>query len=144
MGRSYWFECPKCSYRVKVSGRADRGLNVFVQTIHCRDCRELLDVVTRIRIPEEVQDRARANSGAGGLPGLKLPARSRAANDPPSVQAALGRLSRVGFTRFKWLDFKLQCPVSPSHSVQGWGEPGKCPKCGVFLEKSAVPYRIWE
>jgi hypothetical protein len=30
MGRSYWFECPKCGYRAKVSGRADRGLSFFV------------------------------------------------------------------------------------------------------------------
>ncbi len=144
MGRAYWFECPKCSYRVKVAGRVDRGVNVFVQTVHCRDCKELHDVVTRVRIPDEVQDRIRANLQAGGLPRLKLPGRSWAASGPPSFQAALGRLSSTGFTRFKWLDFKLQCPVSPSHSVQSWSEPGKCPKCGMFLEKNAVPFRVWE
>jgi len=144
MGRSYWFECPKCSYRVKVSGRANRGVNLFVQTIQCRDCRELHDVVTRIRIPEEVRDAVRSSFCAGALPRLKLAGRSWAAKGPPSFQAALGRLSYAGFTRFKWLDFKLQCPVSPSHSVQGWSEPGKCPKCGIFLEKNAVPYRIWD
>ena len=53
MGRSYWFECPKCGYRAKVSGRADRGLSFFVQTILCRDCRELYDAVTRLRVPDE-------------------------------------------------------------------------------------------
>ncbi|HXP59053.1 MAG TPA: hypothetical protein VN829_01110 [Dongiaceae bacterium] len=144
MGRSYWFECSKCGYRVKVSGRADRGVNVFVQTIHCRECRELLDVVTRIRIPDEVRERARPSAYATGSPGRKLPAQSWAANGPPSFQAALGRLTRTGSTRFRWLDFRLRCPVSPSHSVQGWSDPGKCPKCGVFLEKNGVPYRIWE
>ena len=53
MGRSYWFECPKCGYRAKVSGRADRGLSFFVQTILCRDCRELYDAVIRLRVPDE-------------------------------------------------------------------------------------------
>ena len=53
MGRSYWFECVKCGYRAKVSGRADRGLNFFVQTILCRDCRELYDAITRVKIPDE-------------------------------------------------------------------------------------------
>jgi hypothetical protein len=144
MGRSYWFECPKCSYRVKVSGGTDRGVNVFIETIHCRDCKELHDVVTRIRIPDEIQDRVRAGYCARGPPRAKLPGRSRAAKGAPSFQAAVGRLCYTGLARFKWLDFKLQCPVSPSHSVQSWSEPWRCPKCGTFLEKNAMPYRIWE
>ncbi len=144
MGRSYWFECSKCGYRVRVSGRPDRGVNLFVQTVHCRDCRELHDAVTRIKIPDEVRDPVPPNGSPGVPRPLKLPARSWGANGPPSFQVALGRLSYTGFARFKWLDFKLQCPVSPSHSVQAWRDPGKCPKCGVFLEKSAVPYRIWD
>ena len=53
MGRSYWFECPKCGYRAKVSGRADQGLTFFVQTILCCDCRELYDAVTRLKVPDE-------------------------------------------------------------------------------------------
>jgi hypothetical protein len=129
---------------VKVSGRADRGVNVFVETIHCRDCKELHDAVTRIRIPDEIQDRVRTSFCAGGLLRPKLAGWAWAANGPPSFLAALGRLSYTGSTRFKWLDFKLQCPVSPSHSVQRWSEPGKCPRCGIFLDKNAVPYRIWE
>ena len=144
MGRSYWFECSKCGYRVKVSGRADRGLHVFVQTIHCRDCKELLDAVTRIRMPDQVPGPVRARFSAGGLAWFKLAGRNWATDGPPSLQTVLGRLSYIGFTRFKWLDFEPQCPVSPRHSVQSWSEPGKCPKCGVFLEKSAVPYRIWD
>src|ERR1700674_5874389 len=53
MGRSYWFECPRCGYRAKVSGRADRGFNFSVQSIVCRDCKELYDAVTRARIPDQ-------------------------------------------------------------------------------------------
>ena len=53
MGRSYWFECAKCGYRAKVSGRADRGITFFVHTILCRDCRELYDAVTRLRLADE-------------------------------------------------------------------------------------------
>ena len=53
MGRSYWFECPKCGYRARVSGRADQGLSFVVQTILCCDCRELYDAVTRLKVPDE-------------------------------------------------------------------------------------------
>ena len=52
MGRTHWFECGKCGYRAKVSGRADRGLNFFVQTVSCLDCRQLYDAVTRVRVPD--------------------------------------------------------------------------------------------
>jgi hypothetical protein len=50
MGRSFWFECSRCGYRATVSGGADRGRDLFVQTISCRDCRKLYDAVTRLRI----------------------------------------------------------------------------------------------
>src|SRR5215831_14184587 len=53
VGRSYWFECSKCGYRTKVAGRADRGLSFFVQTIVCRDCKELYDAVSRVKVPDE-------------------------------------------------------------------------------------------
>ena len=142
MGRSYWFECPQCGYSVKVCGGADRGLDVFVQTINCRDCRELYDAVTRVRVPDEAE--GGVGRKAWGWPRPKARGWPRGFNGPPSLQWVLGCLPYSGVRRFKWLHFKPQCPVSPVHSVQGWQEPGKCPKCGIVLEKNAVPYRIWE
>jgi hypothetical protein len=38
----------------------------------------------------------------------------------------------------------LHCPVSKNHSVHAWNDPGKCPRCGAFLEKSSLPYRLWD
>ena len=38
MGRSYWFECPKCSYRVKVSGRAEVAPYRKGAAIACDQC----------------------------------------------------------------------------------------------------------
>ena len=46
--------------------------------------------------------------------------------------------------RFRWIRFKIRCPVSPAHRVQLWNDPGKCPKCGVYVEKNALPFRLWE
>ena len=63
---------------------------------------------------------------------------------PPSFQAVLNRLPPTGVRRFKWLPFKLQCPVSALHRVRSWNDPDRCPKCGIFLEKSALPYRLWD
>ena len=140
MGRSFWFECPKCSYRAKVSGRADRGLTFFVQTILCRDCRQLYDAVTRLRVPAEI-------NGLGSLARWRLvrsPAPGRSISSPPGFQSVLDRLPQTGVKRFRWLPFKIQCPVSALHRVRNWNDPDRCPKCGVYLEKSALPYRLWD
>ncbi len=142
MGRSYWFECSKCGYRAKVSGRADRGLNFSVQTIACQDCRELYDAVTQMRIPDEAQGSFLGNHWR--LRQLRFAARHPMPKQPPSFQSALNRLQYTGVRRSKWMQFKLQCPVSPQHRVQSWNEPNKCPRCGVHLEKSSLPYRIWD
>src|SRR5438105_15903009 len=88
MGRSYWFECAKCGYRAKVSGHGDRGLPVFVQTISCRDCKELYDAVVRARIAK-----ALGGDGANSVrshPGL-LTSASR--SQVPSFQSASTRLT---------------------------------------------------
>jgi hypothetical protein len=136
MGRSYLFECEKCNYKAIVSGGADEGYEFTVQTATCKDCRNLFDAVVRLRVPEN---------------GLKIPNefqrlrfRKSASETPPSLEAVLNRLPPVGIKRFKWAQFKIRCPVSLAHRVQAWNEPGKCPRCGTFLEKSALAFRHWE
>ena len=140
MGRSYWFECSKCGYRATVSGRADRGLAFFVQTILCRDCKQLYDAVTRLRVPDE-------SEGLGSFAGWRLvrsPNPYRSISSPPGFQSVLNRLPQTGVKRFRWLSFKIQCPVSALHHVRSWNEPDRCPKCGIYLEKEALPYRLWD
>lgn len=139
MGRTYWFECSKCGYRAQVSGRADRGLNFFVQTIACSDCKALYDAVVRLRVPAE----AKGLQFSFGLNGLRSSLQQRH-SVPPSFQSALNRLPYKGARHYKWLHFKPQCPVSGVHRVQTWHEPDKCPRCGLHLDKNALPYRIWE
>jgi hypothetical protein len=142
MGRSYWFECSKCGYRAKISGRADRGLNFYVQTIVCHDCRELYDAVTRVRIPNEKPPKLNGLWNKSQAPGFV--ARKAIPEKPPSFHSALNRLQCTGVKAFRWVHFKPQCPVSSHHRVQNWNEPNKCPRCGAHLEKGAVPYRIWD
>ena len=134
MGRSYWFECTKCGYRAIVSGRADRGLGVVVQTILCRDCKQLYDAVTRLRVADEL----------GGLHRTRLLKARPAITAPPTFQAALNRLPLAGVRRTRWLLFRIQCPVSALHRVRGWNDPDQCPKCGVFMEKGGLPFRLWD
>ena len=49
VGKAYHFECPQCHYRAKVSGGVDSGIHCEVQTLVCRDCRELMDVFTKVQ-----------------------------------------------------------------------------------------------
>ena len=137
MGRSYWFECLKCGYRAKVSGRADRGLSFSVQTILCRDCRELYDAVVRLRVLDEL-------GGWGDWGRLRKSGRPRAQvsmTEPPVFQAALNRLPPTGPGRFKWLAFKPQCPFSTIHRVRSWTDSGPMPEVRQLSgeERPALP-----
>jgi hypothetical protein len=49
-----------------------------------------------------------------------------------------------GQTTYFWENVKLTCPRAKNHRVEPWRDPGRCPRCGVYLEKNGFPYRIWE
>ncbi len=140
MGRTYWYECGNCGYRAKVSGRADRGIHFFVQTIVCRDCKQLYDAVVRVRVPEPKPPLLR-QMGRLRQPGLL---NHRRPKSPPTFQAALSRLLHPGVKWSDWQQYRAQCPVSSLHRIESWNEPDKCPQCGWFLERAALPFRIWE
>ena len=138
MGRSYWFECSRCGYRAKVSGQADRGVDFSVQTIVCLDCKTLYDAVTRARL--SAQSAGTLGLKNGGTPRLRAPEHRQ----PPAFQAMLGRLPASGLDQFKWVQFKPRCPVAAHHKVEIWNNPSKCPRCGLHLERNALPFRVWE
>lgn len=137
MGRSYCFECNKCGYRAQVAGRPDRGREFFTETIACTECKQLYDVVTRLRFP-------RPNISASGFQSYAKAVQARPPRRPPSFQAAVNRLPLKGVNGFRWVVYPARCPVSPGHRIRTWSDPGKCPKCGVFMEKAVLPYRIWD
>ena len=122
MGKTYVFECGLCHYRVKVSGGADSGLDCEVQTIACRDCRELFDVFTRVR---------RQAAAVGKFKPKHL--------EIPPVALPGSPASKIG-----WQKFELACPLEKKHRVEPWNDPGRCPRCGNYLEKNGLPFRIWD
>jgi hypothetical protein len=141
MGRSYQFECSKCGYRATVAGRADRGVDFFVQTLACHDCKALYDMVVRLKVPDD-------DKTHGLLPPVfrrnKFFLFQRNTNVPPDFETVLNRLPYRGVKHFKWLPFKLQCPHSAIHRVRAWNDPDRCPRCGVYMDRSALPFRIWD
>ena len=139
MGRSYLFECPKCGYKAKVSGRADHGFDFSVQTILCRDCKKLYDAVIRLKVVHQVGFKF-----SPGSPANRMRKTRTAPDAPPAFDTVLNRLPLPGAKRFRWLQFKIRCPVSSVHKVQVWNEPDRCPRCGIYLEKNALPFRMWE
>jgi hypothetical protein len=127
MGRTYHFECPQCQYRAKVSGGVDSGVHCEVQTVVCLDCRELQDVFTRLRGEESALARKPK------FPDFFTP------EIPPVLLA-----DSSGKRKLVWKQFLLACPVNAQHKVEPWGEPGRCPRCGNFMEKDGIPFRLWE
>jgi hypothetical protein len=135
MARSFLFECPRCRYRAVVSGGADRGAHSFTQTIHCRDCRELLDVPVRLRLaPDEFQLRLRLQRRLFPTRPLELD------RPPPGWNLRLARAPGPS----RWATVKLRCPRFAWHRVQPWNQPGPCPRCSNPLEGTLVPWRFWE
>ena len=137
MGKAYWFECGRCGYRAKVAGRAEEGLHVSVQTILCSDCREVYDAVTRLRILTDSHPAAHDSLDQADL-------EENQSKRAPSFQWALNRLRYTGEKVSDWVKFPLRCPVSARHKIRLWTDPDKCPRCGVYLEKAALAFRVWE
>ena len=132
MGRTYLFECPLCQYRAKISGGADSGLHCAIQTVVCHDCRELFDVFTRQR---QFAD-AREN--------IKFPGFFRPEIPPVILQESSFNPHPAPPRPLVWREFELTCPVEPKHVVEAWKDPGRCPRCGTFLEQNGLPFRLWD
>jgi hypothetical protein len=134
MGRTYLFECPRCEYRVAVAGGVEQGLMCRVQTFRCRDCSALLDLPIRVRA---------AGPDTPGPAGLGRPVawqdqlRQRFMNW--HLQLPIGVAAKD-----RWVTLKPRCPVSSFHRIEPWTHPGRCPRCEVHLDRTVMPYRIWE
>ncbi|MGH7867127.1 MAG: hypothetical protein ACREP9_05685, partial [Candidatus Dormibacteraceae bacterium] len=98
---------------------------------------ELYDAVTRMRVPTE--PRRGVDDGRMGFGSSLL-----LEKQSPTFQLALNRLNVAGGKKYHWVQFPLRCPVVGFHRVQPWNTPDKCPRCGVYLERTVLPYRLWE
>lgn len=137
MGRTYLFECLTCGYRAKVAGGGAEGAQFSVQTILCYECREIHDAVTSLKVPRLP---VVADTGEG----TRLAGKPKLLETAPPISAVLNRLPSPGRTRSRWLHFKPACPVFARHRIREWHQPDKCPRCGIFLETNAIPFREWD
>ena len=101
----------------------------------CRECRELFDVCTRVRRREPAGARwadkfARFIRPEIPPPVLRDPSRPLVWRDPSRPLV--------------WREFSLACSASPKHFVEPWQDPGRCPRCGNFMEKGGLPFRLWD
>jgi len=147
MGRTYHFDCPRCQYQARVVGGSDAGVNCAVQTIVCLDCRQLFDVFTRLRLLENEEEPspagAKTRSGRKLLPtGVNIPP-FWLADNPWSVFLP-GRRASAPLQPRSWAEVKPVCPVAGFHRIKIWNFPGRCPRCGSYLEKNGFPLRLWD
>ncbi len=163
MGQARRFRCPKCDYSAVVSGGEDRGINLFVQTVQCVDCRELMDVpIRKFEMPKS-KDRLFPDPKAKPLIASWIKFRvgeatRLGAKAPPSQYPHLAHY---------WQTIPLRCKNIPSHRVQAWygmhlpleeeeegvvaqasmaskhAQSGRCPKCGQKMVRSH-PISSWE
>ena len=122
MIRIYLFQCEKCGYVAHVAGGPSGGRDLETQTIVCEDCKELQDAVTALRV------------------------RDTDANPPQSAPLFADVVNRLFLTgQTHWQKFEPACSVSPQHGrIKLWKQPGKCPRCGAFMEPAGIPLRQWD
>lgn len=132
MGKTYLFECPQCQYRVKISGGADKGIHCEIQTVICHDCRALYDVFVRRQKRED------------SIEPIKFPGFYRPDIPPPILGESSVNPPAEPSPPLVWHQTQLACPVEVEHSVEAWRDPGRCPRCGNFMEKNGFPYRAWD
>jgi hypothetical protein len=132
VGKTYLFECPQCQYRARISGGVDGGLHCDTQTILCRECRQLYDVLTRERRRQ------------GAVEPSKFPAFDRPDIPPVVLGQSSAHPAAQPPAPLVWRDAKLACPVDADHSVEPWRDPGRCPRCGNFMERNGFPLRAWD
>jgi hypothetical protein len=123
MIRIFLFECEECGYTVKVAGGLTEGRDLAAQTILCEECNELRDAVIARRVPTTGEETAPAKVA-------------------PPFEAVANLLPPMGSTH--WVHFEPACSNGPHHPIRLWHQPGKCPHCGVFMERNTVPFRQWE
>jgi hypothetical protein len=133
MGRTYLFECPRCEYRAAVGGGLERGMLCQVQTIRCRDCSKLVDVPIRVRVT------AREAKKPGAMAGNAWQDRLSRQFTNWHLQLPVGIAARD-----QWVTLKPRCPINAVHRIEPWSHPGRCPRCDVPLDRTVMPYRIWE
>ena len=125
MGCVYTFICPRCEYQAHVAGKIAEGLHCVTQTIACDECKIVRDVTLKLRVTEvpEAETRILLTAKPDFLPPMLLHGKPQ---------------------RTKWLEFKPTCPMDAAHRIGVWTSPGKCPRCGIFMEQDGIPYRIWD
>lgn len=132
VGKTYQFECPLCQYQARVSGGPDNGLHCEIQTVTCRDCRQLYDVYLRVR------------RRAGAAERIKFPGFFRPEIPPVVLRESTSRPNVTPLPKLVWQKFTPLCPIEALHKVEPWKDPGRCPRCGCYLDKAGFPYRVWD
>ena len=111
----------------------------------CHDCRRLFDAATHVRLPVTAKPKKPTGLLARRLPTLMagdfklaLPDHIHASkvilNQKPTLPEPL--LTR---SNSRWVELVVQCPAGTTHRIESWKEPGRCPCCQAFLDKSFVP-----
>lgn len=154
MGRTYLFSCSKCNFTARVAGGVDNGRNCFVRTIQCHDCRQLYDVATHVRLSPPL---ALRNKIGVGPPESRLPRRlpkaelrllipEHVAHSTTVVSCCPGvpEGMLVAAMDARWVELAVECPRNARHRFDSWTDPGRCPYCLTYLDKSLWPFLVWE
>lgn len=130
MAKSYLFECEKCGYRAVVVGGTAEGHDLKVQTMTCKDCRSLYDGILMLRVETTEEDESQSDP-------LPKPI-------APDLASVLAHLPLSPTKARRWREFVPACPHDATHRVEPWNSPGRCPRCQSYMERAALPYRIWD
>lgn len=154
MGRLYRFDCPRCGFTARAGAGTIQNSGFSTATIVCKDCKEIYDVVSALRLAPSMVNSARKSFGRQRivLSAERLLQIEDKVNLPPSMlphsrKLILQQLNPTPLARFlaqRWFQVKLLCPVNPRHRIQPWKTPARCPNCEDYLDTTLLPYRVWD
>lgn len=125
-----------------MAGREEQGLVCHVCTIVCPECSALFDAVTRARLSRDwLKGRRPLHLDAGWTPKSEWQRTVDAVREPVTLDQVLFEHHDP---RGPWVEFPVTCPNVVHHAVQPWKDPGRCPRCGVYMERTLMPFRLWE
>lgn len=127
MGSIYRFTCSSCGYEAEVSGRADYGQESRTETVVCRGCRDLFDIVVGSTDDGEPLSRRGVDEFGQEWSDLTEEAQVIQPRDSPPKRAPKGK----------------RCPECRSRRLFIWSGSDGCPQCGSAMTRDG-PTIMWD
>jgi ssDNA-binding Zn-finger/Zn-ribbon topoisomerase 1 len=128
MGAFYSFTCSSCGYEAEVSGGPDCGFEARTETVVCKACLDLFDIV--VGSSRDGEPVTAGELDDFGVEGLDSPEQA------PIIEPGDCAPRRAPKGK--------RCPECRSRRLFLWSRADGCPKCGSAVTRGAGRTIMWD